>query len=680
MLEQIETAPRRGQHVGPTVSAGAWFGLLVIGQFATLELIKAGPVVAYQHLATWRELLSGRYLPFLAVVLIQGLAVLWGLRPHLRGMAAFARTFASWQLWLIAAVFVLSSATLSRSPTNYGIELLLATFLQLVALGNVVVMVLRLRPNAAEYLSNQLRRLAAAPDRSKPHVDRYALCAALFVIVAAALLSYFAYERHPHIPDEVIYLFHARYFAEGKLYLPAPPVPAAFDVDLLYSEANRWFSPVPPGWPALLSLGVLLGAAWLVNPILAGLNVLLAYRFTWELFDRPTARASIALLAVSPWHVFMSMNFMTHTSTMLCALVAANAVAMLRRTGRLRWALVGGLGIGLVSLNRPLEGLAVAGLLGLWALGVRGRVFRFAPVLVLAGGSMLVGALTMPYNKLLTGSVSKFPIMMYTDRYYGAGSNALGFGANRGLGWPGLDPLPGHGAADVLINANLNTFAVNVELFGWATGSLLLLAFLLCSGRMRRHDYYLLASIVMVVGLHSFYWFSGGPDFGARYWYLILLPCIILTVRGAQALRERLEHTHPADHLSARVAIGVAALSLSALLTFFPWRAIDKYHHYRGMRPDVRELIDAYDFGRSIVLVRGKRHPDYASAVPYNPLDLNADGPVFAWDRGPAVRLQLAKVYADRPVWLVDGPTITGDGYRVVGGPIPFTKLDLQPY
>src|SRR5690606_8209702 len=150
--------------------------------------------------------------------------------------------------------------------------------------------------------------------------------------------------------------------------------------------------------------------------------------------------------------------------------------------------------------------------------------------------SIMVGALVLPYNQHLTGSPTAFPIMEYTDLHYGPGTNALGFGPNRGLGWPGLDPIPGHGAVDVAVNANFNLFQTNTELHGWATGSLGILALFLLAGPKRREDWWMVAVIVAVAGIHSFYYFSGGPDFGARYWYLILLPCLVLTARGLEWL------------------------------------------------------------------------------------------------------------------------------------------------
>jgi 4-amino-4-deoxy-L-arabinose transferase-like glycosyltransferase len=421
----------------------------------------------------------------------------------------------------------------------------------------------------------------------------------------------------------------------------------------------------------VLAVGAFFGAPWLVNPILAGANILLAYVLVRELYDRRTARLAILLLSASPWLLFMGMNFMTHTLTLTAALAAAVCVARMRRSRRIAWAVPGGLATGFLALLRPLEALIVAVLLGAWSLFESGGRLRFGRTAVLAGASVLGAAITFPYNRAFTGRATYFPLIAYTDAQYGVGSNALGFGAARGLGWPGLDPLPGHGAMDVVVNALLNSYQVGTELFGWATGSLVLLALFFAArgGRWRRADAGMVAAILVVIGAHSFYWFSGGPDFGARYWFLIVVPCVVLSVRGAQRLGQS------GRHAEARAIAAVLALSLAAVAVFVPWRAADKYHHYRFMRPDVRALAATHGFDGGLVLVQGYRHPDYASAAAYNPVDLRGAEPVYAWDRSPEVRRAVLLAYADRPVWIVEGPTVTGAGYRVARGPLPAARL-----
>lgn len=702
MATEVAVAP-----IGPAASAPRRQGLAtallytalaLAGQGAALALVDAGPTVRYQHLRPDRLLHPGH--AWAGVVLLLELAVcgvaLRDAWPSVR--AWLARTFAGWRLGALALLFGLTSATLSRQPGVYVAELALATLAQLGALLAVVLAARALPASAAGRLRAALDRVLGprGGEEAEPGgVDRFALLAALWVVAVAALLAVLSYARHPHVPDEVSYVLQARHLARGMIAMPAPPVPEAFNLDLMWYEPARWFSPFPPGWPALLAVGVAVGVPWLVNPLLGGANVMLAYLFLRELYQRRTARLGVLLLCASPWHLFMTMSLMSHTFSLAATLLAALAVARLRRTGKLRWGWLGGIAIGIVALMRPLEGVAVAGMLGLWTLlasGWRPRQWRIVPSLVLAAGTVIVAVANVPYNRALTGSPFRFPVMAYFDVYYGPGVNDLGFGANRGVGWA-LDPFPGHGPLDVLVNASMNAFAINVELLGWATGSLLLLGAFVLGGRPRRPDWLMLAAIGAIVGIHSLYWFSGGPDFGARYWYLVLVPCIALTARGLEWLAGEAEaegwgpppeiqdgttsasarHRSGAARIaSARVYAAAGLLAIGALLLFVPWRAVDKYRNYRGMRADVRALDARRHFGRSVVLVRGRRFPDYASAAVYNAPDVrDPAGPVYVWDRNQPVREAVLRAYADRPVWVLDGPSVTRDGYRVSAGPLP---------
>jgi hypothetical protein len=127
------------------------------------------------------------------------------------------------------------------------------------------------------------------------------------------------------------------------------------------------------------------------------------------------------------------------------------------------------------------------------------------------------------------------------------------------------------------------------------------------------------------------------------------------------------------------VGAAVVCLSFAALVSFVPWRAIDKYYRYLNMRPDVRRLAEHVPFGPSLVLVRGDMHPDYASTAIYNPLDLQAPVPIFAWDRNEETRADVLRAYRNRPVWVLDGPTLTGASYRVTRGPVSADTLLAEP-
>jgi hypothetical protein len=143
-----------------------------------------------------------------------------------------------------------------------------------------------------------IRRLFVRPD--------WPWFVAVWVTMVSALIAWFVLEGVPHIPDSVSYLFQAKYFSAGYLYLPAPPDRESFVISHVVNDGTKWYGYGFPGWPALLALGVLTGVPWLVNPVLGGLTVLLSHALVQRLYSRLMAGAVVSLLAVSPWFLFMS--------------------------------------------------------------------------------------------------------------------------------------------------------------------------------------------------------------------------------------------------------------------------------------------------------------------------------------------------------------------------------------
>ncbi len=669
---------------------GRWAALSLVSHGLALQLIDAGRYLHYQHYRPASVLASflggsGRNggtqpplttLEFICIIgiILQAFIVLGACWRRRSGIAEFiGRHLGS--LKCVSALIVLSmlSAPVSRDVIMYIVELAIASVIQVVAVLNILLAAIAIQASGPTRLKMFLRRLSrnnAIQRVANCRFDGILILSALWVAVVSATLNVVSYERHPHVMDELIYLNHARILSAGAFTMPAPPVQDAFDLYLMQFDGDRWYATTPIGWPAILAVGVLARTPWLVNPLLAGINVLLAGVLVQHLYRRSTARYVVLLLAASPWYLFIGMSYMTHMASLATALLAVLGVRRAMMTRSPGWALMGGASLGTLSLIRPLEGLMLAGLLGCWALGLGGRRLSGPSLVCFLIGTIVVGGLVFPYNDHLTGSGLGFPIVKYNDEVYGAGSNALGFGDNRGYGWA-LDPYPGHHLPDVAVNTNLNCFQLNVELFGWSTGSLILIICLCFFGRFRQSDRIMITAVLAVIAIHALYWFSGGPDFGARYWFLMIVPCAVLTVRGGEALVARLSSS-PSAAVDASTRIGIAAscLCASSLLVFVPWRAVDKYYHYLNMRPDVRQLSKEHHFGRSIVVVRGDAHPDYASAAAYNALDFDFDGPIYARDRGADSMSRLFAAYADRPIWFIDGPSVTGRGFRVLEGPL----------
>lgn len=648
--------------------------LSLLGQGAALGLVYAPSFNILQHYLTWPEILSLPRGWLLIGPVSQTLLGVWvGWQHRVTVLSALRRTVSSFQLLIVGALLVVAASNASFDIAKYAGELALAVW---VLTANAVVLVTLAGSVPQEALGRMnawfQQRLGSDTGRDKPTLlswDRLLpWVVAIWVVVFAATVSWVILERVPHIPDGVSHLFQAKYLSTGQLYLPSPPDAAAFDFEKFHNDGVRWFAYAFPGWPVVLSLGVLAKAPWLVNPVLAGVAVLLTHALVSRLYNRSLAHVVALLLAVSPWFIFMSASFMSHPATIVWTLIALLAVANARDSRRWLWGAVAGGALGALFLTRPQEALMVGLAIGIWLLFPKPSV-KWRSLAAMAAGGILVAGLIFPYNRALTGDPLLTPHQVMTDARYYPGADRLGFGSEVGTyGWRHLDPLAGHGPADVAINAHMNFYMSNFELFGWGFGSVVFVALLLLLKRAQRTDWLFLLIIGSVVAGHSFFWFSGGPDFGARYWYQLLIPLVILTARGIQVLRGRWIERNGTPSGAARVAIFVAIASLVAMLTFVPWRALEKYPDYRGMNADLARLSQEYDFEQSVVFVTVQEPRDYARALILNPPTLNSSGTIYAQDLGPESRATVMSHYPGRKVWRIEAIE-AGGSYTILSEP-----------
>ncbi len=446
-----------------------------------------------------------------------------------------------------------------------------------------------------------------------------ALAPAVVAFVVSLLLSFYAFERMPHVEDEVAYLFQAKTFAGGALTAPAPPEAAAPGLDyyLFDQTGGRWYAATAPGWPAVLALGVLAGVPWLIGPVLAALSVLLGHAIARRLSGRDEADLVAMMMAASPWLAAMAASLMTHTLTLFLMLLAWWLILRAGDgpRGALRRLFLAGLAMGWIFVTRPLDGLIAGGLTGLWLLvlapmGGPGRA------LIYGAGCALTGSVVLFYNQHVTGSAFLQPLTLYIDRHWAPGANAYGFGAEIGPpgGWGALDLWPGHSATEGLVNVINLAASLEFDMMGWSVGSLaLVLAFLLWQ-RPNRTDWAMIAVIATVVLAMYFYWFADSYYIGPRYWFLAAFPLFYLSARGYMALRERFPDRGEEAHVQIDALFWYACIF--GICVFLPWRAVTKYYEYNGFHPTVRE--DAADgrFDGKIVIV--ERNGDMGSALMLN--------------------------------------------------------------
>lgn len=661
--------------------AAGWIALLLAGQACALQLVWAGPNIRLQMFRGWGELLRGPRAIFLAALLAQALLVLWGMRRYWPAVRAHARHIVTWpQAMLVLLLLIFSASTIAPEwaqalaagdwrgvasrTVSHGTKVALGLFIAATGLLNLILA-------AASLPANKWERVVAWWCDGERRWLPWA--AALWVIVVSSLLAWVVLERVPHVPDEVCYIFQAKYFAEGRLWVAPPPDPDAFFIPFTMIEDGRWYAATTPGWPALLAVGYFFGVPWLVNPLLGGIAILLAHALVVRLYGRRMADGVCLLLAASPWLLWMSASLMPHPATLVFALLAVLGTVKARETASVAGGAWAGFGCGALLHVRPLEGVIVAAVAGLWWLAGWKKLRMAALAAALVAGGAMTG-LFLAYNKTLTGRATYVPINQYLDSVFPPGSNRLGFGKDIGAwGWTGLDALPGHGPIDVFMNSNQNLHLVNFDALGWMCGSLFLVYLFL--GRRRKHadhrersgDRLLWGLLLGTIAGLNLYWFAGGADFGARYWYLVLVPVAALTVRGAVSLTRSMQATPLPPGATLRVWALVALASMAGLLAQLPWRSLDKYWHYRGTSGAIRQLAAEHSFGRSLVIVNGLPWPEYASASFLNPVGLSQSygGPIYALPRDGKALNRLLAAFPDRQLIILNSVPHSPGAFQV---------------
>ena len=543
------------------------------------------------------------------LILFQGIVAVWVLRSFGTGLRLVLSQFGIPRTLLVLAILsVLSASIMGYAPNGHW-----GGYAKQIVFGTAIV-VLNLLSLVALSITTPPQFFFRPPT---------ALVSVACAVAASVILAWLAMEFVPHVEDELAYLFHARLFAAGQLWAPAPAeiLRPGLDYYLLTIEGDRWFAVTTPGWPAILALGTYLGQPWLLNPLLAGIAIWLAYDTIRRIADQETALVAAMLLASSAWFLASGATLMPHLASTVLSLMAW--WLLVRSRGTVPAALLAGAAMGALFTVRQLEAVILGGVTGFLLLGLAWPDRKFLPVLGYGIGCIAVGSLYFLYNMTMTGSFLTAPMEPYLDALWHDGANAYGFGPEIGPRerWGALDYAPGHSLTEGLIGAAHNVFSTNFEFLGWSIGSLGLFLAHLLWGRKNRLDILAYAIIAFTIIAHLGYWFTGSFYIGPRYWSGLMVPLAYLSARGFFTIGHRL--SLPAHRMLPVLWVMV----LTGLLVFVPWRGVEKYQGYGNYDGEFRRTASAQDFEARFVVYDGPRNPGVALFL--NSPDLPDDRPIF---------------------------------------------------
>ena len=140
----------------------------------------------------------------------------------------------------------------------------------------------------------------------------FGLAAACASLVLYAIVAVVVFSRVPVSVDELVQLVQARIFASGRLWQPASPQPEFYSVLNMVDANGRYYAQFPAGGPAMLALGVLARAPWLVGPVCGAVSVAAFWAYLRVVEPRRQAAVgAVFLFAFAPFAVFMSGSHMT---------------------------------------------------------------------------------------------------------------------------------------------------------------------------------------------------------------------------------------------------------------------------------------------------------------------------------------------------------------------------------
>jgi hypothetical protein len=474
--------------------------------------------------------------------------------------------------------------------------------------------------------------------------------AATIAFVFSVRVGQSVYERLPHIEDDFSNLWAARVFSQGHAALPTPPDKNSFLIPFVVDYNGLRFSKYPPGWPAVLSLGVRLGADWLVNPMLAAFAVWLTFRLGSKIAGGWIGFMAAGLLMISPMFVMISGSILSHGLSLFLGLAfilawidlfASPITPPMDHPPALILVLVAGGSLGLLALTRPLTAVGVGApfaVHGVWILW-RGRAMQRKWLLGIAGLAAAIAALLFVWQWSLTGDpwLNLYTLWWPYDR--------LGFGPGIGV------TTSGHSLYLAYSNARFSLRAGVHDLFGWPYVSWIFLPFGLIALRKNTRAWLVFAVLPGLLLAYSFYWI-GSWLYGPRYYYEALPGLAVVSAVGIAYLGGWLTHAAILPVLRRRAMTALLGGLIAVDLVFYLPARLSSMRHLYGISRQAMVPIEQADLGRALIIVHPEhRWTEYGALLTLGPPFSSTDEILLTIFLGDDQDTELARDFPDRLIY-----------------------------
>ena len=453
--------------------------------------------------------------------------------------------------------------------------------------------------------------------------------ALLFSILAVLFSSWVALgvnEGLAQLEDEYAYLWQARLIADGQISMPSPPEAEGFFIPFVIDYQGRRFGKYPLGWPLVLSLGVIVGARWLVNPLMAGVAVWLTFRLGQKLLRDRIGLLAAALTVASPLFLTYTGSLLSHTLGLVLSLFFAlswlDAVDEQNLTRGWLPPLSAGFSLGLLALTRPWTAFGVAlpfgvdGLIRLWrgSAPVRKRIIAIGLI------AAAIASLHFLWQYALTGDALTNPYTLWWSY------DRVGFGTNHG------PREMGHTLRQGWLNTRHSLILVGRDLFGWGQLSWLLPVLGFWKLRRCRTAWLLACVFPALVLVYIAYWVSG-----PRYFYEGLHSLTLLSAAGIAWLAGWFAPSDGIGFIRPRLrqflVLGLLALGLILSSMFYTPARLNAIQERYGFHRDDLEAFQSAASGAktpALILVHTEEWKEYGALLHFQDPQLTTPF-IFYW-------------------------------------------------
>ena len=413
------------------------------------------------------------------------------------------------------------------------------------------------------YLNEYFKQLS-----SKINIITLTIVIALMVAVIVYLFGSSIFSYTPVTDDEGAYLFQAKIFAKGQLYFPLPPSPENFTNVFIILKDGRWCGKYTFGYPVILTLGVLSKFIYIIPILFSVLNIILISVLLKDVYEEGEEYRSnlflvLIFLLMSPFFLLTSSTLLSHSFNFFLLILFIWSTIKTYKTNNIIFPILMGLTIGWAFNIRQLTAVAWGFPILILMIYMLIKDFKrwFIKILLMGIPFFLFILAFFYYNKAITGSYTLTPFNFYNPE------EKMGFTKV-------LTSHLRHTPFLALTNLFSSLLRINIYMLGWSL-PLFFVFYFIIFGQKNKWEKLLVYVFFSHFFFYLIYYSPGVCDTGPVYYFELLLPLLLFTVRGISLLQKQFNSILTNRcYISNLLPIFVILSIISNIIVFLPQRLL----------------------------------------------------------------------------------------------------------